>query len=427
MSSSSSLSYGILRDIQPLLEMLAWSFLFVVGVRTLTTWYVLRRMPYDGSERTLWTSLLDFALIGHKPSNQEKLQMAKTVQQSTTTATTTNANTYANLMSITFAFVGLQASFLTWGWIQERIMVTAYGGVDKFPSSNMLVLSNRVFAIIFSFLVIQYKKWGQENHGKKHTAAPFFAFAFPAIANTVSSFAAYESLRFMSFPMSTVCKTLKIIPTMLMGTLIHRKKYSTQEYASASMITCGAAMFAVEFGAGGLDVLFEKTDKIELNLVIPGLLLMATYLAVDAFTSNLQTLLFKEYLLTPYECMLGINVFSIFISVFNLAQSNQLLSSIAFLIQYPAAFFDVFLLALSSAAGQLFIYYTIERHGPVTFTIIQLTRQLLSILLSSWSFGHDVSGKAWIGIVMTFTGIFAMNYKKGDSQPSIDKPKNKGQ
>jgi adenosine 3'-phospho 5'-phosphosulfate transporter B2 len=255
------------------------------------------------------------------------------------------------------------------------------------------------------------------------SSAPIDTFCFPSIANTVSSFAAYESLRFMSFPMSTVCKTLKIIPTMFVGTLVHRKVYSSREYASASVITLGAALFAAEFGAGGLEKLLSSTGSMDAFASLPGLVLMTVYLGVDAFTSNLQTLLFQEYLLTPYECMLGINLFSIVLTVLNLINAGEMSASMTFLARNPSALVDVSILALSSALGQLFIYYTIERHGPIVFTVIQLTRQLLAILLSSWSFGHVVNAKAWIGLLMLFSGIFAMNSASSKGKVSGGKAK----
>ncbi len=378
---------GILTSLQPLLEILA------------TT-----------ASMGLLIMLISKAYERHKASNAffDFLLAGKTPSQSDRDGHKTKSNTGSHPLSVLISFVGLQVSFLTWGWIQERIMKTEYGEDHvKVPSSNLLVLSNRVFSILFAMMVLFTAQ--KPSPGRP----PFIAFAFPAMANTVSSFAGYDSLKFMSFPMSTVCKTLKIIPTMLIGTLIQKKKYHTQEYLSAIVITLGAAMFAMEFSfyPGGLEQFLRDSD-INYNLAIPGAVLMGCYLLVDAFTSNLQKFLMNEYMITPYECMLGINVFSIFLNIFNLIQAGHLGESYSFLINHPQALLDFTLLAGSSACGQLFIYYTIERNGPLVLTIIQLTRQLLSILLSSWSFGHVVNFKAWIGIFLVFSGMLAMNLSK---------------
>jgi len=48
--------------------------------------------------------------------------------------------------------------------------------------------------------------------------------------------------------------------------------------------------------------------------------------------------------------------------------------------QHTAFAFDCLILSICSAVGQLFIYYTIEKFGPVVFIIIMTIRQV-SIML----------------------------------------------
>ena len=46
-----------------------------------------------------------------------------------------------------FCFVGLQLSYLTWGYVQEKVMTTEYT-TGRFPSATFCVFSNRVLAIL---------------------------------------------------------------------------------------------------------------------------------------------------------------------------------------------------------------------------------------------------------------------------------------
>ena len=67
------------------------------------------------------------------------------------------------------------------------------------------------------------------------------------------------------------------------------------------------------------------------------------------------------------------------------------------------------------ACGQLLIYYTIKTFGPLVFTIIMATRQLLSIMLSCAIYGHTISHQGLAGIVIVFTTIAVriyMSYRK---------------
>ncbi len=47
----------------------------------------------------------------------------------------------------------------------------------------------------------------------------------------------------MSFPLQTLGKCAKMIPVMLWGTLIMRKRYGPKDYANAALITLGCTLF----------------------------------------------------------------------------------------------------------------------------------------------------------------------------------------
>ena len=88
---------------------------------------------------------------------------------------------------------------------------------------------------------------------------------------------------------------------------------------------------------------------------------------------------------------------------------------------------DCLLTAISSAAGQLFIFATISRFGPVVFTIIMTVRQVslhnlihvgtkivffqgLSILLSCLLYKHHITVIGILGIFTVFLAIFLRIY-----------------
>ena len=48
--------------------------------------------------------------------------------------------------------------------------------------------------------------------------------------------------------------------------------------------------------------------------------------------------------------------------------------------QFPKFVFDCLVLSVCSAAGQLFIYYTIATFGPVVFVIIMTIRQVNNLI-----------------------------------------------
>ena len=62
--------------------------------------------------------------------------------------------------------------------------------------------------------------------------------------------------------------------------------------------------------------------------------------------------------------------------------------------------------AITSASGQLCIFYTIKEFGPIVFTIIMTTRQMISICISAIAFGHFISLKAFVGAALVFSVLF---------------------
>ena len=59
----------------------------------------------------------------------------------------------------------------------------------------------------------------------------------------LSSWCQYEALRYVSFPATTLFKSFKLAPVMLMGKILGNKTYPQYDYVIALMIGVGIAMF----------------------------------------------------------------------------------------------------------------------------------------------------------------------------------------
>ena len=124
-----------------------------------------------------------------------------------------NPEFYQQAMKFLFCFCGLQASYLTWGYMQELIMTTQFNPTKnvpsgKFPSAAFCVFSNRFLAVLVALVAVRIK------HGAffENNKAPLWAFTPCALSNTMSSWSQYASLKYVSFPVQTVFKSSKIIP-----------------------------------------------------------------------------------------------------------------------------------------------------------------------------------------------------------------------
>jgi adenosine 3'-phospho 5'-phosphosulfate transporter B2 len=291
---------------------------------------------------------------------------------------------------LVFCFVGLQASFLTWGYVQERVMTTDYA-TGRFPSSTFCVFSNRVLAIVVAAAAIVHQ------HRTLRVPAPMWAFAPCSLSNTLSSYGQYQALRSVSFPLQTLSKSTKVIPVMLMGKLLNRKSYRWVEYGEAGMISLGVSMFAFS----------EGKPKGGTSTEVLGILMLALYVVADSFTSQWQSRVYRKHpAVDQFQMMFAVNTWSILITLAALLASSEFFSTLRFLADNPAAIWDQVVISITSATGQLFIYFTIRKFGPVVFTIIMTTRQMFSMVLSTVAFGHALGPYSYIAALVVFGTIF---------------------
>jgi len=311
-----------------------------------------------------------------------------------------NAEFLGQALRFLFCFTGLQVSYLTWGYMQELIMTTTFDPTTtapdgKFPSAAFCVFSNRFLAIIVAIIAVRIR------HGAvlANNAAPLVAFAPCALSNTMSSWSQYASLRYVSFPVQTVFKSSKIIPVMVMGKVLKGTSYPISQYVEALLITIGVAIFSVA----------SKSSDSDSSTEIVGLLFMCMYICFDCFTSQWQDKVYVKYgraNVDPYQMMLGVNSSAIIMTTTGLLVNGDIPKIIEFFKVNPTVLQYNIITAITSASGQLFIYTTIKEFGPIVFTVIMTTRQMISICISSILFGHKMTVIALCGALIVFGVLF---------------------
>ncbi len=132
--------------------------------------------------------------------------------------------------------------------------------------------------------------------------APPHNYAAVSVSNVAATFCQYEALKHVSFPLQTLGKCAKMIPVMVWGTLIMRKKYGARDYGNAVLITAGCTLFLM---TGEVRSKHAAADSSAL-----GVMLMLGYLGFDGFTSTFQDKLFKGYQMTIYNQILYVTSFS---------------------------------------------------------------------------------------------------------------------
>ena len=100
--------------------------------------------------------------------------------------------------------------------------------------------------------------------------------------------------------MQTLGKCAKMIPVMVWGSLIMRKRYGARDYLVAGGVTAGCTVFLL---TGEVRSKHAAADS-----SLFGLALMLGYLGFDGFTSTFQDKLFRGYQMTIYNQILYVQV-----------------------------------------------------------------------------------------------------------------------
>uniref|UniRef100_A0A7S3PP77 Adenosine 3'-phospho 5'-phosphosulfate transporter 1 n=1 Tax=Aplanochytrium stocchinoi TaxID=215587 RepID=A0A7S3PP77_9STRA len=364
---------------------------FFVGYHVLK--HFQRRGPPDPSDPAFKSRMIRFFFFGPP----EELPQDEIVREKDkVTSTKPKESVGVRALKLLFCTCGLLISFLSWGVVQERVMTTEYQ-TGRFTSSNFMVFCSRIVGLAFAISVTQLTE-------QPRLKAPFYKYSFTSLSNVLSSFCQLEALKYLSFPTQVLGKSSKLIPVMVMGKIIQKKTYPLYEYVVAVIILIGVAIFVISEKG-------EKANK-EQETTFAGLVLLVGYLTFDSFTSQWQGHLFSQYNMSSYQMMLGVNTFSASFTFVSLLTSRELFTAIDFVLKNPDCFYHIALFSICGATGSMFIFYTIKTFGPLVFTMIMVTRQLVAIVLSCFFYGHHIDSNGISGAVIVFAAIGYRIYAK---------------
>lgn len=223
--------------------------------------------------------------------------------------------------------------------------------------------------------------------------------------------ASNESLGHVSYPTAVLAKSSKLIPTMVVGYFVDRKSFLIKEWFSAAFITTGI----IVFNLSRINQQRSHENK-EGDDSVFGLCLLVFSLAMDGLLSSGQNTLKDDTTTrkpTALETMLWINAYALIFLLPLSIWSGQFSNGMKMLNLPNAANSTsmsirttIFMLNLTSACGQIFIFFTIQLFSPLMCTTITTTRKFLTILLSVWNYGHKFTEIQWVSIFLVFGGLY---------------------
>lgn len=317
----------------------------------------------------------------------------------------------SRVAQLCFCMGGVMSTLVVYGLLQEKIMRSPYG-TEFFNYPLFIVLCNRLLtcSICLAILLIR--------GGQISPAAPLYKYAGVSFSNVAATTCQYEALKYVSFPVQTLSKSVKMVPVMIWGTAINQKRYNCYDYLVALFVTLGCTMFFLSGTTAQVAVVRHPVSGED---SLWGLVLIAGYLGFDGFTSTFQDKLFKGYNMEIYNQILYVTLCSCGLSMTGLFMRGHWMPALGFVSRHPDCLLDIAVLSAAASASQFFISHTIRTFGALVFATIMTTRQLVSILLSCVFFGHPPTASQWAGASLVFGALYFKTYQNA-KKPKVAKP-----
>lgn len=305
---------------------------------------------------------------------------------------------------------GIYAAYLTQGIVSEHLQMKQYGPQgERFANLEALNGAQALVCFLWAYAILLAQRWRGGPAAAKAAAAlpPWTAYWRPALTNSIGPACGLIALKNISYPAQVLAKSCKMVPVMLVGTLLHGRRYSALEYACMAAIGGGVSLFARRSSSA-------VTSKLSSPNAPLGYALCFVNLALDGYTNAAQDAINAAHPgNSPLHMMAWMNGWTaLFIGAY-LAASGVGATLASFLARHPAAAADVALFCLCGALGQLFIFATIKRFGSLTNTLICTTRKFFNILGSVALNGNPLLPGQWAGVGLVFAGLLASSGAKG--------------
>ncbi|KAL4881314.1 UDP-galactose transporter 1 [Aspergillus karnatakaensis] len=396
-------------------------------------------------QRTASSELMN--MLPDDSSAQSKQNGSAEAVVTTDRATDSKAQEAADtpgLMQLAICVLGIYASFLSWGVLQEAITTVSFPvhaptaeipepATEKFTFSIVLNTIQSTFAAITGFL---YLYFSTPKGASVPSVFPTRKIVVPLVLVSISSSLAspfgYASLAHIDYLTFILAKSCKLLPVMFLHLTIFRKRYPLYKYGVVLLVTLGVATFTLHH-PGTSKKVAASAAKGQSGSSAWGIFLLSINLLLDGLTNTTQdhvftspqvytrftgpqmmvaqnvlsTLLTSAYLLImPHLSSTGI-IHAILPIPIPPSTETELAAAVSFLSRHPEVLKNVLGFAACGAVGQLFIFYTLSRFSSLLLVTVTVTRKMLTMLLSVFWFGHSLSAGQWLGIGLVFGGIGA--------------------
>ena len=323
------------------------------------------------------------------------------------------------LLLLGWCVVGIYASYLTQGIVNEELALKKYGEQqERFKNLEALNGAQALTCWLWAWLILL--GLSQTGQISNKDLPPWTAYWRVGVTNTLGPSCGMIALKNITYSAQVLAKSCKMVPVMIMGTLMHGLTYTSLEYVCMSLIGIGVALF----GRKSSNAVTSKLASPNPGL---GYTLCMVNLAFDGYTNAVQDGINKQHPCnSPIHMMCWTNFWTAFYyTLYMFVASSTGMDLVAFCSRHPECLWDIVLFCVCGAVGQLFIFFTIKTFGSLANTLICTTRKFFNILISVVWNQNPLLPIQWLAVVMVFTGLLTSTLSKSHGKPTPKTTKKK--
>lgn len=240
---------------------------------------------------------------------------------------------------------------------------------------------------------------------EKGRVAPIKSYFFLTVCLMASSALSNASLNFINFPTKVIFRSCKLIPTMVIATVINKRIFSTIEYICAFFISVGLIVFTVVDWQ--LAPVFHPL----------GIIFVSISVCADAILPNMQEKLFRigssrlevtfftnlfTFIMMTFTSLISGDM----INLFKLVLSDQNQNGSGMLTIYIVVYTFISYVAVSS------FMLIVKKYGGVTAVFLGTARKAMTLVLSFCFFPKAFSFYYVLGTIFVLGGLLVGSLAK---------------
>ncbi|EPY36001.1 solute carrier family 35 (UDP-galactose transporter), member B1 [Strigomonas culicis] len=362
------------------------------------------------------------------------------------------------LLQMLFCVCGIYVCFAYWSLLQEKLVKRPYvlkPQPSAPPLGDAALPQESLFSAVFTILLFQAIAGAAVGHvlclleGRNADAAAAaptwhredcYQVLSVGLTGVFGTSLGYAAMRRLSYPVVLSAKMSKMIPVMIVGTLVHRFRYPLVKVLACLLITAGVLSFYLLEDTAKLRARDQGRHSPSEGRV--GLLLLFFNLLSDGYMNSTQDALVKRQRLTGNQLMRLMNLvytglllaLLLLLEVVPEAAVQQLVGAalqpvspaaataaqrlvheqvafcdlsrtLRFMRHYAGAGRDLLVMSGCNALGQYFIFRTIYLFGSLTVTAMTLVRKVGSVVLSIVVHGYPVLPLQCGSLLLVLVGV----------------------